>query len=129
MRLYLNTGRTIVQGSFVDNKNSPEYYRETSTLRMNPVDMMELGVDDGEHVRAEASGRGIVLKVISDDTMSQGEGFLPLGPYANFFVEGGTHSTGMPDFKRAVVEVEATDEKIMTVGELMTRIGGVYYER
>ena len=61
--------------------------------------------------------------------MSQGEGFLPLGPYANFFVEGGTHSTGMPDFKRAVVEIEATDEKIITVGELMTRIGGIYYER
>lgn len=129
MRLYINTGRTVVQGSHVDNKHSREYYLETSTLRMNPVDMMELGIDDGEHVRAEASGMGVVLKVISDDTIERGSGFLPLGPYANFLVDGGTHSTGMPDFKTAIVEINATDEKIMTTGELMRQLGGVPYER
>jgi formylmethanofuran dehydrogenase subunit D len=129
MKIRINTGRTVVQGSHVDRKNSPEYYRETSTLRLNPVDMMEIGVDDGERVQATTAGVSVVLRVQSDETIKRGTGFLPLGPYANYLVGGGTHSTGMPDFKSAEADIEATGEKIPSVGELMKRLGGVPYGR
>jgi len=127
MKIRLNTGRTVVQGSHVDHKNSPEYARETSMIRMNPVDMMEIGVDDGERVKAGTHDVAVVLRVLSDETIKRGTGFLPLGPYANFLVGGTTHNTGMPDFKESDVNIEATSEKILSVGELMRCHGGVPY--
>lgn len=129
MKIRINTGRTVAQGSHVDRKNSPEYFRETSTIRLNPVDMMEIGIDDGERVIARTGDTSIILRAISDDTMKRGTGFLPLGPYANFLVDGNTHSTGMPDFKAAEADIEATTEEIQCVGELMRQLGGAVYGR
>jgi formylmethanofuran dehydrogenase subunit D len=129
MKILVNSGRTVVQGSHVGRKNSPEYLRETSGLRLNPVDMMEMGIDDGELVKATTSGISVVLRAISDETIKRGTGFLPLGPYANTLVGGSTHSTGMPDFKETEVNVEPTEEGISTVGELMRHLGGLPYGR
>ncbi len=129
MKIRINTGRTVVQGSYVDHKTAPEYARETATLRLNPVDMMMMGIDDGERVKATAAGVSVVLRVIADETMLQGTGFVPLGPYANALVEGITHGTGMPDFKSALIDIEPTVEKVLSIGELMRQIGGVAYER
>lgn len=129
MKIRINTGRTVTQGSHVDQKNSPEYFREASTIHLNPVDMMEMGVDDGERVKAKTDGMTIVLRVISNETIIRGTGFLPLGPYANFLVGGTTHSTGMPDFKGTEADIEATGDNILSVGELMRSLGGVPYGR
>lgn len=129
MKIRINTGRTVVQGSYVDKKNDPEYRRETSTFRMNPVDMMEIGIDDGERVKATTNEVSVVLKAVSDDTIIRGTGFIPLGPYANFLVGGDTQSTGMPDYKTTVAEIEGTSEKILSVAELMELTGGVAYGR
>ncbi len=129
MKIHINSGRTVVQGSHVDRKNSPEYFKETSTLRLNPVDMMEIGVDDGERVKATTDGISVVLRVISDETIKRGTGFLPLGPYANTLVGGTTHSTGMPDFKGSEADIQATGEKVSTVGEMMRQLGGLPYGR
>lgn len=90
---------------------------------------MEIGVDDGERVKATTDGIFVVLRVISDETIKRGTGFLPLGPYANFLVGGTTHSTGMPDLKEVIVQVEATGEKILSIGELMRQLGGLPYGR
>ncbi|NLV27560.1 MAG: molybdopterin dinucleotide-binding protein [Methanomicrobiales archaeon] len=129
MKIRINSGRTVIQGSHVDQKNSPEYFRETSTIRLNPVDMMEIGIDDGERIKARTDNLSIVLRALSDDSIKRGTGFLPLGPYANFLVGGNTHSTGMPDFKEADADIEATVDTITTVGELMQQLGGVPYRR
>ncbi|KAF5086918.1 molybdopterin dinucleotide binding domain protein [anaerobic digester metagenome] len=129
MKIRINTGRTVVQGSHVDRKNSSEYYREASTIRLNPVDMMEMGVDDGERVMVTVTDGSVVLRAVSDETIKRGTGFLPLGPYANYLVGGTTHSTGMPDFKEAEGEIEGTADKIPSVGELMRKLGGVPYGR
>jgi len=127
MKVIINTGRTVVQGSHVDLKNSKEYSNEASLIRMNPIDMMKLGIDSGEHVRASADGVSLTLKVIEDSSLEEGAAFLPLGPYANFLVSGITHSTGMPDFKQINADLEPSSQKIMTVGELMHLLGGVPY--
>lgn len=127
MKVIINTGRTIAQGAHVDLKNSREYIQEASLLRMNPVDMMKLGIDSGEHVVARSDGVSVTLKVLEDKNLNEGTAFLPLGPYANFLVPGNTHSTGMPDFKQIHAEVEPTDQKVLTVGELMRHLGGVPY--
>ena len=127
MKVIINTGRTIVQGSHVDGKNSSEYIHEASLIRLHPVDMMELGVESGEHIAAHADGVTITLRVLEDSTLEQGSAFLPLGPYANFLVSGVTHGTGMPDFKQTTAEIEPSDQKVLSVGELMRLLGGVPY--
>ncbi|MFH0968156.1 MAG: molybdopterin dinucleotide binding domain-containing protein [Methanobacteriota archaeon] len=127
MIVIINTGRTVVQGSHVDLKNSKEYSHEASLIRMNPIDMMKLGIDSGEHVKASADGVSLTLKVIEDTSLEEGNAFLPLGPYANFLVAGITHGTGMPDFKQIKADIEPSDQKILSVGELMQQLGGVPY--
>jgi formylmethanofuran dehydrogenase subunit D len=127
MRFIINTGRTVGQGSHVDRKNSPEYINEASLIRMNPVDLMKLGIEGGEYVRAHADGVSLTLRVLEDGTIEEGTAFLPLGPYANYLVSGGTHSTGMPDFKQINADIEPDDQKVLPVSELMRLLGGVPY--
>jgi formylmethanofuran dehydrogenase subunit D len=127
MKVLIITGRTVTQGIHVDSKNSPEYSRDASMIRMNPVDMMNLGIETGENVRASADGVFLVLIAHEDATLEEGMAFLPLGPYANYLVSGITHGTGMPDFKQIKADIEPTDEDVLTVGELMRQLGGVPY--
>lgn len=127
MKVIINTGRTVIQGCCVDRKNSLEYLNEASMIRMNPVDMMKLGIESGEYVSASSDGVSVTLRALEDPTLGEGMAFLPLGPYANFLVPGATHSTGMPDFKQIHADVQPSNEKVLPVGELMRQLGGVPY--
>jgi formylmethanofuran dehydrogenase subunit D len=128
MTFIMNTGRTIEQGSFVERKGSREYRQETSTVRMNPVDMMEIGVEDGGNVCVSSSSGMVVLTALGSDDQQQGQVFVPLGPYANHLVPGETHGTGMPDFKTTLVEIIPTSQEVLPVWKLMECCGGLRYE-
>jgi formylmethanofuran dehydrogenase subunit D len=127
MRVLMNTGRSIRQGSYVERKNSQAYYDEASACRMHPVDMMDLGVEPGEHVRATGPAGSVVLHVLPADGVQRGEVFVTLGPYANHLVDAETRGTGMPDFKSTSIDLEPTGEDITTVAMLMEACGGVQY--
>jgi formylmethanofuran dehydrogenase subunit B/formylmethanofuran dehydrogenase subunit D len=127
MRVIIITGRTITQGSHVDRKNSSEYINETSLIRLNPVDMMKLGIESGEYVIARADGVSLTLRALEDGTLIEGLALLPLIQYANYLVSGITHSTGMPDFKEIHADIEPGFDKVLSVGELMRQLGGVPY--
>jgi formylmethanofuran dehydrogenase subunit D len=124
----LITGRTIVQGSFVERKNFPAYQEEASSLHMNPVDMLERDLEEGGHVRVRSDFGEVVLKARTRSTLSRGELFICLGPYANHLVGPETSGTGMPDFKTTRVTIEETTDPVPTVADLMKRCGGVPYE-
>lgn len=128
MRFLLNTGRTIKQGSFVERKNSPSYQVAAATILMNPVDMLEIMVEEGDHVRVKSDTGEVVLQVSPDNGLTRGRVFVSLGPYANHIVSPETHGTGMPDFKVTPVSIEPTDDPVLTVGSLMERCGGLPYE-
>ncbi|KUG21087.1 MAG: molybdopterin dinucleotide-binding protein [Methanomicrobiaceae archaeon] len=127
MRFLMNTGRTIKQGITVECKGSPGYGSETSRCFMHPLDMMEMGVCDGECVRVESTEGAIVLAAAAAESVTPGTIFVPYGPYANHIIPGATRSTGMPDFKSTPVTVEATTDRRKTVYELMEEMGGVAY--
>jgi len=128
MTFLLNTGRTIRQGSYVERKNSTAYREEAASLHMHPVDMLDLEVEEGSHLRVESECGVVVMKVHPAVWVSQGEVFVCLGPYANHLVNPETHCTGMPDFKGMVVHITPTTEPIVTVAALMEQCGGVRYE-
>ena len=129
MKCILNTGRTVPQGTAVEHKGSDAYRAVASACFLNPVDMMMLGIEDGARVRITSPAGHVVLSVCSAEGVTRGEIFVTIGPYANHIISSETHGTGMPDFKSQSVNVEPTEEPIMSVGELMEEIGGLRYDR
>lgn len=128
MKFLLNTGRTIKQGSFVERKNSPSYQIAAATIFMNPVDMLEIFVEEGDHVRVKSGAGEVVMQVSPDNGLTRGRVFVSLGPYANHIISPETHGTGMPDFKVTPVSIEPTDDPVLSVGSLMKLCGGLPYE-
>ena len=128
MTFVLITGRTIVQGSYVERKSHPDYHVEASALHMNPVDMLEHDLEEGSTVLVSSDAGKVVLQARPSTLLRRGELFVCLGPYANHLVGPGTRGTGMPDFKTTAVTIEPTDDPVPGVAELMRRCGGVPYE-
>jgi formylmethanofuran dehydrogenase subunit D len=128
MRAVLNTGRTISQGIAVEHKGSPAYQAAVSVCHMNPVDLMDLGIEEGAQVVLTSRAGSVVLTTRAAEGINRGEVFVPLGPYANHIISAETHATGMPDFKAEPVDVVPTDEPVRTVWELMESIGGVRHD-
>ena len=129
MRAILNTGRSVPQGTSVEHKGSEAYRSVASVCFLNSVDMMLLGIEDGSRVRVVSSHGQVVMSARSAEGVLRGEIFVPIGPYANHIISSETHGTGMPDFKNQVVELEPTEDPVLTVGELMEEMGGFRYAR
>jgi formylmethanofuran dehydrogenase subunit D len=89
--------------------------------------MMLLGIEDRSRVRVVSSHGQVVMSARSAEGVLRGEIFVPIGPYANHIISSETHATGMPDFKSQVVDVEVTEEPVLSVGELMEVLGGLRY--
>ena len=128
MKYTMITGRTIEQGSYVERKNSSSYQEEASTCRMHPVDMMDRDLMEGSRVMVSSPTGSVVMQVSPAPWLQPGHIFVCLGPYANHLVAGGTHGTGMPDFKHTLVSIEPTDAPVPTVRDLMRACGGLPYE-
>lgn len=129
MKFILNTGRTVPQGTSVELKGSELYCSVASVGFLHPVDLMMLGIENGARVRVITPTGPVVLTVRSAEGVTQGEIFVTIGPYANHIISSETHGTGMPDFKSECVDIEPTEERVKSVGELMEEMGGLQYDR
>lgn len=129
MRAVLNTGRTVSQGVAVDHKESDGYRAAVSVCYINPVDLMEIGIEEGARVVVTSQAGSVVLTSRVAEGLDRGEVFVPLGPYANHIIPAETHATGMPDFKGEPVEVEPTGAPVKDIGSIMEEIGGFRYDR
>jgi formylmethanofuran dehydrogenase subunit D len=128
MKAILNTGRTIPQGVAVEDKGSLGYHTAVSLCYMNPVDLMDLGIEEGAQVLLTSPAGSIVLTSRTTEALNRGEVFVPLGPYANHIISAETHATGMPDFKGELVEVTVTDKPVKDISSVMEEIGGLRYD-
>jgi formylmethanofuran dehydrogenase subunit D len=127
VKCILNTGRTVPQGAAVEHKGSEAYRSVASACFFNPVDLMMLGIEDGERVRVTTPAGHIILTARPAEGVARGECFVTIGPYANHIISSETHGTGMPDFKSQSVDVEPTDEPVKSVGDLMEELGGLRF--
>ncbi|UUX91571.1 molybdopterin dinucleotide binding domain-containing protein [Methanoplanus endosymbiosus] len=125
MIFHMITGRTVKQGVGVERKLSADYKKETSACRMNPLDMMDLGLNEGNHIKIISNYGEVVMAAVEDNTLTAGMIFIAYGPYCNVITSHETHGTGMPDFKSTPVRIEETDEDLKTVEELFRDMGGV----
>ena len=91
------------------------------------MDLFKEGIESGDRVRVTSPFGSIVLTTEESDDLSEGCVYIALGPYTNAITGGNTHGTGMPDFKEITVEIEPTDEPVLTVWDLMEMAGGMRY--
>jgi len=119
MEFILITGRTMLQGEQIHNKCGEEYMKVCAVCEMNPEDMRELGVRDGDVVKVSSEAGEVNVYVRASDSLDRGIVFIPMGPWANAVVPRGTDSTGMPSFKGVRVKIEKSDGKVLTAEELV----------
>lgn len=128
MNVILNTGRTVTQGRHVESKGGIAYSRETGSCFMNPLDLLDLGIEEGECIEIRSDCGSVVVRTRLCEDLDRGMIFLPYGPFANIITPAKTHSTGMPDFKDTLVEITPTTREPLSAWDLMEEMGGVRYE-
>lgn len=127
MKFILNTGRTIRQGKYIENKMGKGYAEETSRCHIHPLDLLELGIDEGENVLLKSETGEVVLLAVADEGLPKGMVFVSYGIHCNSIISSNTHGTGMPDFKINEVEISFTSEQRKTPAEILEQLGGTPY--
>lgn len=122
MEVVLISGRTAKQGASLEvGKTSEEYFENVAVIMMNEDDMKEIGVREGEPVKISTEFGSTVVKCKKSE-VNRGIAFMPYGPWVNMVIGMDTHGTGMPSYKGAKAEISATDENVLTVGEIVDLI-------
>ncbi len=121
----LNSGSTVQQGKELYFKRGKAYSEACSLCFINPLDLMEMGIEQGDHILFRRESSSVVLTSVSTDDIPRGEVFIPDGPYANVIIPPHTQSTGAPDFKGITINGEPTDDPILSAWDIMESYGGL----
>ena len=101
----LNSSRSAKQGTLINvGKESEEYIALTNSMTMEPEDMAEIGLSEGQMaiVRTEFGEAQFKCKAGKEP---KGMIFIPYGPPTCRLMGGDTGGTGMPMSKGWEVEV------------------------
>ncbi|MBO8179587.1 MAG: tRNA CCA-pyrophosphorylase [Archaeoglobus sp.] len=115
------SGRTLNQGATVEEKLTEEYFNAVNYAELSEDDWNALGLQEGDRVKVKTEFGEVVVFAKKGD-MPKGIVFIPMGPYANMVIDPATDGTGMPQFKGVKGTVEKTDEKVLSVKELLEAI-------
>ncbi|VVB91676.1 Molybdenum-containing formylmethanofuran dehydrogenase 1 subunit C [uncultured archaeon] len=120
LKVTLITGRTINQGANLENKTSSDYLEATAYCELNSKDAGFLG-KPGSNVKVKSRHGEVIVKLKENNGNPDGIAFIPMGPWANAVIDPDTRGCGMPGFKGIPVEVEATNDRILLMKELIAR--------
>ncbi|MEM0332028.1 MAG: molybdopterin dinucleotide binding domain-containing protein [Archaeoglobaceae archaeon] len=115
------TGRTLDQGATVEEKLTEECFKAVSYIELSEDDYGALNLKDGDRVKVKTAFGEVVVFAKKAD-LPKGVAFMPMGPYANAVIDPDTDGTGMPRFKGVKAKVEKTEEKVLSVKELLEAI-------
>ncbi len=126
MKATLITGRTIKQGMVIESKDSEMYTDAVAVCEIDPKDMKELRVQDGDTVKVKTDSGSVHVKaVLSSQAPHKGIIFIPMGPWANTITSADTDSVGMPSFKGIEAEITAAkDKRVLSYPELLKETYG-----
>ena len=120
LKVTLITGRTINQGVNLENKTSSDYMEATANCELNSSCAGLLG-KPGSNVRVRTKYGDVVVKLKENNGNPDNIAFIPMGPWANAVVDPDTKGCGMPGFKGIPADIEATNDKILLMKELIAR--------
>ncbi len=124
IKVKLISGRTIIQGSNVENKTSNEYFFAVARCELNSRMMEMLGVKDGDDVKVKTEFGEVIVKARKCDGNPDYIAFIPMGPWANKVTNPYTGGVGMPGFKGIDAEIMPAAEKTPTMKELIATYRG-----
>jgi formylmethanofuran dehydrogenase subunit D len=118
----LNTASTIRQGMVIKGgrKLSDDYRTEAACYWLNTNDYERLLVP--EKVKISTSEGDVTVFAREDDSMYEGEIFIPRGPWANVLISSDTFCTGSPYYKGMDATVECSDEEVLGCKELFEEL-------
>lgn len=121
LRVTLITGRTIEQGVGKElGKGSIEYFESSAVCFLDPVDIKKLGLKTGQNVKITSQFGSVVVKAKKYQYGAMpGMIFIPCGLWANAVCGDVTYGMGMPLFKGFPVDIEPSDEPVLTLDELL----------
>jgi len=117
----LITGRTIAQGSNLENKMSDAYFDAAARCEMNEDLLTKIGASEGDVVKVSTKFGEVVVNAAKDDGLLGGHIFIPMGPWANAIVDTDTGGVGTPAFKGVPASIEKTDENVLSIKDLIAR--------
>lgn len=120
MRVTIVTFRDIFQSEVQEVDRFGEDYRKMSAVVfLDKSDAAKAGIKDGSNVLVESdNGRVVVVARISDDA-HPGLAFMPNSPWSNQLVPSETDDTRIPSYKSISATINATDDKVPTVEDLL----------
>lgn len=122
MKAVMISGRTLAQGASCECKDSEEFFKAVSTCSLSEKDYSSLGLKGGRNVLVKNGYGQVVLSGRLDAGLPSGMVFIPMGPWANIVVGPDTGGCGTPHYKGVEVDVEATDEPVLTEHDLFKNI-------
>jgi formylmethanofuran dehydrogenase subunit D len=103
--LTLITGRSTRQGIGVsEGKERPEYQEATNVIHLNPKDMAQSELNNGDRVQLKTFFGAVDVRCRQAD-IPEGLAFIAFGPACNRLIGGETCASGMPDSKHVQVEI------------------------
>jgi formylmethanofuran dehydrogenase subunit D len=102
-------GRTSRQGCGIsEGKFQANYQDEINRLQVDPRDMEQLGLQEGDRVRLRSEFGEIEVGVVAakGDELQPGILFIAYGDQSSRLMGGDTHGSGMPTSKGIDVELE-----------------------
>jgi formylmethanofuran dehydrogenase subunit D len=119
IEVVLNTGSTVEQGILIKggDKFTDDYLKEAAYCSLNPKDMER--VRRAERVKVITALGEVTVHTKSDESVKEGEAFIPRGPWANTIISDHTRSSGSPCYKGMTVRIESTSEKILDAETLI----------
>ncbi len=108
-QLILIPGRSAKQGVELNKgKLKDEYKKVTSILEISFEDMTTLGLETGDHVKIsnKIGETNVTVKGLKEGKIPEGYAFIPYGPPSSCLFDGETCSTGMPESKGMIIDIE-----------------------
>jgi len=125
LKVVLVTGRTVEQGIEGEaGKLREKYAKKVAVVELDAKDLKLLGIDEGRPVLIKTLHGEVVLRAIAAKGRHPGIVFAPMSPWINIVIGSETDGSGMPTFKGIEAEVYPTDERVLSIEELLKKYYG-----
>jgi formylmethanofuran dehydrogenase subunit D len=124
MKVLLITGSTIEEGRLAKggSKFTDEYIKECACCWISPLDFVSLCSPEKVKVTSKDGKNSIVVYTKCTDSVQPGQAFMPRAIWSNIILDSDTLSTGSPLYKGAPVEIEPTQEEVLSAENVVLKV-------
>jgi formylmethanofuran dehydrogenase subunit D len=124
MEVLLITGSTIDEGRLAKggDKFTDEYTKECASCWIAPQDFISLCSPDKVKVTSRDGKHTIAVYTKCTDSVQPGQVFMPRAIWSNVVIDPDTLSTGSPLYKGAPVNIEPTDEEVLSAEDVVLKV-------